>query len=157
MENYLDILEESLIKKSQVLDRVQCISQKQLELLDSAEMSLESYDKYVDEKAECIDALNRLDDGFEVLYQKIAGELQDNRQKYGEQIKRLQKLIAEVTEKSISIQALEARNKSRVEDYFRKEKKSIRTARMTSQAAMNYYQNMNNIKNVQAQFLDKKK
>lgn len=157
MENYLDILEESLIKKSQVLDRVQCISQKQLDLLDSAEMSLESYDKYVDEKSECIDALNRLDDGFEVLYQKIAGELQDNRQKYGEQIKRLQKLIAEVTEKSVSIQALEARNKSRVEDYFRKEKKNIRTARLTSQAALNYYQNMNNIKNVQAQFLDKKK
>ncbi|NLL79963.1 MAG: hypothetical protein GX234_09275 [Clostridiales bacterium] len=157
MKNYLDILEESLHKKSQVLDDIMEATQKQLEMIDSDEMSLEGFDVYVDQKSEYIDELLKLDEGFEILYQNLAEELKGNREKYAQKIALLQKLITEVTEKSVSVQAMEARTKQKVEAYFKKEKHSIQTARKTSQAAMNYYQNMNNMKAVSAQFMDKKK
>ena len=157
MENYLDVLEESLKKKSRLLDELAEISQKQLALIDSEDMTPESYDVYVDEKSERIDALTKLDDGFATLYENIGKQLEQNKDKYRSQIQNLQRLITEVTEKSVSLQALEARNKSKVEAYFAREKQSIRIARQTSKAALNYYQNMNDSKNVQAQFLDKKK
>lgn len=157
MENYLDILENSLRKKESVLDHIQEVNEKQLALFDNGEMSLEAYDAYVDEKSECIDELNRLDEGFEALYKGIAKELEGNRIKYRDHIQRLQVLIKSVTDKSVSIQAMEARNKKRVEEYFKRERRNMQTARKTSQAALNYYQSMNNSKNVEAQFLDKKK
>lgn len=157
MENYLSILEESLQKKRNVLKRIEEINQKQLVLIQSEDMSLESYDAYVDEKDECITALNKLDEGFEILYKNISEELQQNRAKYAEQIKRLQVLIKEVTDLSVSIQAQEARNKDAVTKYFAKQRQGIRSSRLSSKAALGYYQNMNNSQVVEAQFMDKKK
>lgn len=157
MENYLDILENSLRRKSEVLDRIQDINRRQLLLLEEEEMSMEQYDALVDEKSECIDALNKLDDGFEVLYQNIARELEQNRTRYAEQIKRLQALIREVTDKGVEAQAQEARNKEKVVAFFAKQRQQLKHARVSSKAALDYYQNMNNMKNVQAQFMDKKK
>lgn len=157
MENYLNILEESLHKKTEVLKQIVDINQKQLALLQGGEMSLEGYDAYVDQKGLCIEQLGRLDDGFELLYEKIAAQLSNNCAAYADQIKRLQDGIREVTELSMSIQAQETRNKEEVEKYFAGQRREIRGARLTSKAAMDYYQNMNNMKNVESQFMDKKK
>ena len=157
MESYLDILDTSLQKKSELLDRILQICKQQLQLLDGSDMTLAAYDAYVDQKSECIDALAKLDEGFELLYQNIAEELSGNRAKYADKIKHLQQLVQEVTDKSVSVQALEARNKSKVEEYFKKEKKVLQSARQTSKAAFNYYQNMNNRNHVEAQFMDQKK
>ena len=157
MESYLDILENSLQKKAQILDRIQIANQKQLTLLEKNELDLEKYDAYVDEKAECIEALNKLDEGFELLYRNIAEELQKDRAKYAIQISRLQQLIREVTEKSVTIQAQETRNKDKVTAYFSHRKQELKHARVSSRAAFDYYQSMNNLKNVEAQFMDQKK
>lgn len=157
MENYLSILAESLQKKIVVLKQIEGINHKQLTLIQSEDMSLESYDAYVDEKDECITALNKLDEGFELLYQNIAKELQQNRAKYTEQIKQLQALIKEVTDLSVSVQAQEARNKDAVTKYFAQQRQGIRSSRLSSKAALGYYQNMNNSQVVEAQFMDQKK
>ncbi len=157
MENYLSILEESLQKKYAILQTIENINGKQLELIQDLDMSLEAYDAYVDEKDVCIGQLDKLDEGFEGLYEKIAGQLQQNRQKYAEQIRRMQELIRQITEKSVSIQAQEARNKEAVEQFFRGKRQGIRKARLSSKAALDYYQSMNQSKVVDAQFMDKKK
>ncbi len=103
------------------------------------------------------DTWKALDSGFEKLYAKVSEELGSNREQYGAQIKRLQRLVAEVTEQSMSIQAQEARNKKLVEDFFKKEREGICMGRKTSQAALGYYRTMSKTSVVAPQFMDSKK
>ena len=115
-ENYLNVLEESLQKKLKVMEKIQDYNLRQQEIFRSEHVELEKFDEYVAEKGALIDELTALDNGFETLYGKVAEELKENREKYANQIKRLQELVSRVTEESVSIQAQEARNKKLVED-----------------------------------------
>ena len=62
-----------------------------------------------------------------------------------------------MTEKSASIRVIEARNKNEMDLYFGKEKKGIQVQKNAMSVALDYYQNMNKVKNVSPQFLDRKK
>lgn len=154
---YLTILIESLQKKLKVLDEIHGFNEKQYQMFKNNQVSLDDFDRYVDEKGKLIETLSKLDDGFEMIYDKIAEEVIGNKERYASQIKVLQQLIREVTDKSVSIQAQEARNKSAVEQYFRREKQEVGNKKRSSAAAMNYYKNMSNTNVVPPQFMDKKK
>ena len=156
-ENYLTLLEESLQKKLQVMEEIQQYNLKQQELFQSEKADLDGFDEAVEEKGKLIEKLTALDNGFESLYSKVKKELEVDRDKYLDQIKRLQKLVTEVTETSVSIQAQEARNKKLIEEYFRKERDNIRSGRRSSKAAYDYYKNMNRSAVVMPQLMDKKK
>ena len=156
-ENYLTLLEESLKKKLQVMAEIQQYNLRQQELFQSNSADIDKFDDYVEEKGALIDRLSALDSGFEKLYAKVAEQLQGNREQYAVQIKRLQGLVAEVTDTSVQIQAQEARNKKLIEDYFRKEKEGIRMGRKSSQAAIGYYKTMSKTAVMPPQFLDSKK
>lgn len=104
-----------------------------------------------------IGELTKLDEGFELLYDNVKQELVGNRQKYADQIRNLQELITKITESSVSIQAQEARNKALVENCFKRERQNLGQSRKNSQAVYGYYQNMNNLKGAQSQFMDQKK
>lgn len=157
IENYLTILEESLKKKIDVLKRIQEINDIQTDILKKEPADLEAFDQTVDEKDLYIKELTGLDDGFESLYDKIKQELIGNRQKYADQIQRLQELITQITEKSVSIQAQEERNKALVESCIKKERQQLGKSRKNSKAAYGYYQNMNSKNVSQPHFMDQKK
>lgn len=157
INNYLNILEDSLKKKLEVLKQIREVNEVQTEILKGESIDLEAFDQTVDEKDLYIGELTKLDEGFELLYDNVKEELVGNRQKYAEQIRCLQELITQITESSVSIQAQEARNKALVENCFRKERQNLGQSRKNSQAVYGYYQNMNNIKSAQSQFMDKKK
>ena len=157
MDNYLEILEDSLKQKSVILDKIMEYNGKQEALLKQEKMSLEDFDFYMDQKDELIEQLNRLDDGFETLYERIRQQLQENKDAHKEQIGRLQKLITQVTEKSVSIQAQEARNKKLVEEYLSRERQQLGQDRQTSKAAYDYYKSMSNTNVLPPQFMDQKK
>lgn len=157
MDNYLEILEDSLKQKSVILDKITEYNGKQEALLKQEKMSLEDFDFYMEQKDELIEQLGRLDDGFETLYERIRQQLQDNKDAHKEQIGRLQRLITQVTEKSVSIQAQEARNKKLVEEYLIREKQQLGQERQTSKAAYDYYKSMSNSGAVMPQFMDQKK
>lgn len=140
--NYLNILEESLKKKIDVLDKIKEVNQVQEELLKRETLDAERFDQCVDEKDIYIEELNKLDEGFDSLYEKIKQELLQNKDKYAEQIKRLQNLITEITDRSVSIQAKESRNKAQVEQYFAAQRKDLGKVRKSSKAAYGYYKNM---------------
>lgn len=155
-ENYLNILEESLQKKLQVMAKIQDYNLRQQEIFRSDNVELDKFDEYVAEKGALIDELTALDNGFETLYGKVAEELADNRERYAEQIKRLQELVSRVTEESVGIQAQEARNKKLVEDYFRRERNNLNRSRKSSKAAYDYYKSMSQTNVVQPRFMDNK-
>lgn len=155
-ENYLNVLEESLEKKIQILTKIQEFNLRQQEILQAQDVEVEKFDECVDRKGELIEELTELDSGFEALYENLSKELQGNREKYAERIKRLQELVSDVMEQSVSIQAQEARNKKLVEDYFRKERVNIAQNRKNSRAAYDYYKSMSHSNVAPPQFLDSK-
>lgn len=144
MENQLTILEESLEKKLKVLAKIQEYNQLQANAFADGAMKLEDFDRAVEEKGRLIEELKLLDDGFEALYARLAEQLQDYKEQYASQIRRLQQLITQVTELGVSIQAQEMRNKQLVEQFFAKERAGIRQNRKTSKAAYDYYKGLKN-------------
>jgi len=157
MDNYLSILEESLRKKLLILTRIKEFNNKQQQIFQSDQPNVEEFDDFVDKKGALIEALSTLDEGFETLYDNIAEELKEKREEYASQIHTLQQLITQLTEMSMSIQAQEERNRKLVEAYFANERSNIRTGRVSSKVAYDYYKNVNKINNVPPQFMDKKK
>ena len=157
MENYLNVLEESLQKKIKVLNKIQDYNLKQQEIFQSDTVNMDEFDQYVEEKGELIEELNQLDNGFEILYANLSKQLQEDRARYAPQIRTLQELVRQVTDLSVTVQTQEARNKKLIEDYFRKSREEIKQGRRSSKAAYNYYKNMSNTNFVQPQFMDDKK
>ncbi len=157
MENYLQVLEESLDKKLGVLDRIEMLCGRQEQILSEEAVSEEAFDSSIEEKGMLIDELTKLDEGFETLYGHIKEQLAEGKEKYKPQIAALQKKIAEVTEKSLAIRAQEARNQKLAEKYFVKAREDLKKGRKSSKAALDYYRNMNKSQMVSPQFMDKKK
>lgn len=145
MESQLSILQESLVAKRQVLLEIQEYNRKQEEVFTSEEVDMSLFDEAIEEKGRLIERLTRLDDGFETMYQKLARELENNREKYAAQIKVLQGQIKEITDLGVSIQAQEARNKSLIENYFSRERKNMHKSLQNSTKAYNFYKSMSSL------------
>lgn len=156
VSKYMDMLVDCLEKKNQILDNLIVLNKKQTALIQDEEFSLSEFDKCVEEKGILIDNILKLDSGFEGLYNKVGKTVADNPSAYKEQLGRMQKLITEVTEKSVSIQAEEERNKAMIEKRFSREKNRIKSGRSQSKVAMDYYNSMNKLNHVDSQFWDKK-
>ena len=157
MYNYVQILKESLVEKRAILTQLEQKSKEQSSMIASDDFTLEEIDKNMDEKEKLIEKLERLDLGFDNLYEKIKTELVGNKDKYKEQIGTLQKLISQIMEQSASIEAIEARNKKAMEERFNKERKQLQVRKNASDAAYHYYKSANKLSYVNPQFLDQKK
>lgn len=156
MESQLTILSESLDRKLEVLQKIQEYNKRQEEVFSADKVDISQFDAAVEEKQHLIDEVVRLDDGFEILYEKLAKELEGNRQRYAAQIKELQVKVAKVTELSMSVQAQEARNKKLVEHYFARERAGIGQRRKSAKSAFDYYKSMSGAGYVPPQMYDNK-
>ena len=87
MENQLTILSESLDKKLEVLQKIREYNKRQEEIFSAEKVDMSLFDDAVEEKQRLIDEVVRLDEGFEILYEKLAKELEGNRQRYAAQIR----------------------------------------------------------------------
>lgn len=157
MESQLSILSESLDKKLQVLQKITEYNKLQEQSFQNGTAKLEDFDEAVEQKGRLIEEISRLDEGFELLYARLAEELQGNRERYKDQILVLQQKVAQVTELSVAIQAQEQRNKKLVEEFFARERRNIRESRKASKAAYGYYKSMSAASYIQPQIYDNKK
>lgn len=153
----LDMLEESLIKKIEVMKQIEDENEIQRDVLkDSDNVDEAAFDETVEKKGELIDKLNMLDDGFDSLYADIKKDIEDQKDQHKEQILRLQDLIHTIMDKSASIEASEHRNKKLAEQYFTVTREKLASGKKSSSVAFNYYQTMSKYRDVPPQFLDKK-
>lgn len=153
----LDLLEESLVKKAGIMRLIMEENAKQKEILsDPNDVDQMAFDGTLDKKGDYIDQLNALDDGFQSLFDRVKDEVGQEKEKYSEQIKRMQDLIHEITDLSASIEAEEHRNKKLAEEYFSAARLKMNYSRQTSAVAFNYYKTMNNFRDIPPQFMDKK-
>lgn len=157
MESQLQILSESLDRKLEVLREIQEYNQRQEKAFSAETVDMDGFDEAVAEKDRLIEKLSLLDAGFETMYEKLAKELEGNRDKYQIQIKELQEKISKVMEMSVLIQTQEARNKKLVEQFFNRERRNLQQSRKHSAAAYNYYKNLSGANIESSQFLDSKK
>ena len=156
-ETYVDIMIQSLNKKIQVLDRIIELNLIQKETLEDPKAEIEEFDKTVDEKSQLIEQMQQLDSGFEKLYSRVQEELQTNRETYVEQIGIMQSCIRRITDKSMEIQAQEARNHDLMVRKFAYVKETAKNVRTNSKIASQYYKNMMKLNYVDPQFMDNKK
>lgn len=143
MDNtYIAALIDSLNKKIEILNSIHVKDEEQLELTKVNPFPFEAFDKNSDEKGVLIYKLNKLDEGFELVYAKVKDELNSNKAQYASEIKTMQKLISTITDLSTKIQAEEARNKAAMELSFKHEKEKLKSQRSSVNAIKSYTQTM---------------
>ena len=144
MKRCLTILSDSLDKKIEVLKRIQAYNDAQEKAFTEPEPNMDLFDQALDEKEKLIQEIQKLDQGFETLYERVKVELDENRDAYRDQIKELQAKITVITELSNAVQAKEARNKKLIENYFANQRMGIKQSRQRARVAYGYQKNMLN-------------
>lgn len=157
MEQYLQMLSDSLTKKSKLLDELSEKTKEQERLIAESAVDWDAFDQVVEEKGTLIAEVQKLEEGFDALYGRIREGLSENRSKYRQQISGLQQQIMTVTEKSTSLMAMEERNKAQITMKFSQEKDKIKQGRVSTRVATNYYRNMSKINYIDPQLMDRKK
>ncbi len=154
---YIEVLIQSLKKKSRVLDEITAQNQRQKEALEDPNLDPDDFDAIVEDKAKLMDQLEVLDSGFEEVFAHVREELAEHKEEHAEEIRAMQKLIRQITEKSANIQAEETRNQNLMRQKFSAIKKQVREIRASQKVVNQYYRNMMKTNYIDAQFLDNKK
>lgn len=158
--SYVNILIESLVDKSSVLDEIIDEDAVQAKLLKEETPDLDLIQKSQDRIGELASKLDRLNEGFESVYERVRGELRNNKDLYREEIIRMQELITDITGKTVKIEAEQNRNKMSAERAFKDRKESLKGQRQKVQKINIYANQMHSVVpkgQMEATFLDKKK
>lgn len=151
------ILLQSLEKKALLLDRMIEQNGVQEGILKQEELDMDVFDEAVNQQGVYLEELDRLDRGFEAVYDRVREELIEDKECYRTEIARMKELIQQITDKIVTINAGNMRNKVLAENQFKKKRVSIGTGASKNKAARNYYNSMNNLNYVSPQFYDSKK
>lgn len=157
MKRCLNMMIESLEKKLAVLEEIQKANVEQSEILKAEPFNQEAFDKTMDVKGEQIEKLDSLDEGFDQLYQQIREFLPAHKEEFREEIARMQELIRQISEKSVSIQVGEQRNKATLESVVNRENLKLRSMQNKQRVMKSYASNMNRLNFIDPQFMDRKK
>ena len=145
VDDYIQIMIESLTKKSELLDKLirkneaqhDCVAGKSFDEID-----WDGFNLIVVEKQTAIDRILKMDEGFQNLYDRVKEQLNEDRDKYAEQIKEIQRLIEVITGQGVKITTGEERNRKIIEKVFGNRKKEIKRTRNSLRVASSYAQTM---------------
>ena len=145
VDDYIQIMIESLKKKSELLNDIigfnekqhDCVADKKYEEVDWDEFNL-----VIAQKESVIERIVKMDEGFQSLYDRVKEQLNDDKDKYAEQIRQIQKLIETVTGQGVKITTGEERNRKIIEKLFSGRKKEIKRTRNSLKVASSYAQTM---------------
>lgn len=156
-KNYIQILEDSLEKKIDVLRQLQVLCQEQADILQDDASTPEAFEENIDQKGKLIEHLERLDQGFEQLFAKVEQTLEADRDQYADAIRHMQEMIREITQRSTNIQVMERQNSELARKKFAQVRSQAKELRQSRKAVSSYYQNMMQAGTVEPQFMDSKK
>ena len=117
VNRYIQIMIDSLKKKIQILDTLLAYNEEQAEAIKE-DVNPEVFDELVSKKAEQIELIRKLDTGFDAVYQKVKPEITTHPELHRDEIKQMQELIMQLTDRSVKMEASEKRNKLAVEQYL---------------------------------------
>lgn len=155
---YIKVMVDTLGKKEEALKLLTEITKEQELLLRQEKFSMESFEEAMERKRSLIESLNQLDDGFEAFFKRIEVIIQTEKEIYRNELIEAQKIIGRITDMSVKLQAMEARNKEKFAMKLADQRQEIRNIKVSSQTAGKYYQHMaNQHQEGQSYFMDKKK
>lgn len=156
-QNGVEILLQSLLKKRDVLDQLIELGQRQEEMLKQEDLDMDGLNALLEEQGNLVEQLDRLDQGFELVYDRCRDQIMGHKDLYQKEIRAIQECIQEITAKISTINACNMRNKVAAERHFRREKQEISQNVSKTKVARNYYNSMNKLNYVSPQFYDSKK
>ena len=151
------ILLQSLEKKIQLLDKMIQQNSIQEDILKQEELDMDVFDEAINKQGEYLEELDRLDQGFEAVYDRVRDELVQDKNRYRAEIAQMKELIQRITDKIVTVNAGNMRNKVLAENQFNKKRAAIGTGASKNKVARNYYNSMNKLNYVSPQFYDSKK
>lgn len=154
---YIRMMTDILSKKKDHLERILEYTKGQEEILKRDVFAEDEFTALVEKKEGLIKKIEEFDDGFQSVYNRMAEELAENKEKYKEQILELQALITRVTDLGVSLTALEQKNRSNMELSLRDKKNGIKQFKVSKQTADKYYKNMIGMQTGASYFMDQKK
>ncbi|HCJ76980.1 MAG TPA: flagellin biosynthesis protein FlgN [Roseburia sp.] len=155
--SYIEILKQSLTKKLELLDTIMALNVLQKDMLENPDLDPDELDENLNRKADLVEQLSKLDDGFGQIYDRVRTELMENRTAYTEDIAQMKRDITAIMDKSTAIQSQEKRNQVLMQQKFTSVKKQIKEVKKSRQAVNSYYRNMMKMGAPEAAFLDDKK
>ena len=156
-QTYIQLLVDTLVRKHEVLSELMQITEKQQSIINNDSFDEDEFLKTISLKEEQINSLSELDRGFELIYDRSRDELNANRKEYASQITSLKELVTAVTDLSVKLQALEKRNRTKLETLLTNKRKNIKNSRLSNETVTSYYKNMSSKPEAQSYFYDKKK
>ncbi len=140
---YVSVLKNTLIRKHEVLLAfIKVMEDFEKKLNEgNGDMDADSFEDFLSKRDTIIKQINSLDDGFESIYKKVQEEIKSNPVAYKSDIKVMQQYIPKVTELGVKINAIELRNKSRIERLFGMRKNDVKSYKMSQKTVSNYYRN----------------
>lgn len=155
--SYIEILKQSLTKKIELLDTIMALNVLQKDMLENPDLDPDELEENLNRKAELVEQLSKLDDGFSQIYDRVRADLTENRGAYSEDITQMKRDITAIMDKSTAIQSQEKRNQVLMQQKFTSVKKQIKEVKKSRQAVNSYYRNMMKMGTPDATFLDDKK
>ena len=155
--NYLGLMKDSLVKKDKLLSEIIALTKEQGVLLGETEFDDEVFDKLIAKKSILISEINKLDEGFDLTYKRIADKVKENPAFYKEPIEELQNLIRTLVDKGVEVETAERRNQVKFDSQVSKSREKIRSYNLSSSAVTKYYSNMSGNTGESPYFLDQKK
>lgn len=156
-ETYLQMLNESLQQKLVILNKIYELTKKQDQCFGDEDEVIPMMEYCVEAKEPLLEQLSKLDQGFDLVYSKIKGQVSENINKHKTEVEKLQTSISEITSLSVKIQALEQSNKIKFETYLNCKKTEIKQFKVNNKTASNYYKSMTGKHQGESYFIDKKK
>jgi flagellar biosynthesis/type III secretory pathway chaperone len=154
---YMQMLEDSLDKKIDILRQLQVLCEEQTKILQDPNSTPEELDDNMTAKDALITKLDGLDKGFETMFDRIKEEVELHKDSYRDAIKRMQEKITDITARSSHLQVLEKHNKELARQKFSYVRSQIKELRQSERAVSTYYQNMMKVNTAEPQFMDSKK
>ncbi len=158
LNRYLTILEDSLEKKSRALDALSEMCAKQEEAICGDKLDVDTYNEVTELQGNLIEDLNQLDDGFTALFDRVFPAVKSDPHRYADHVRRSQDLIAEISEKTILIEAAERRLQARLDRLAASGRPDNSTSHVApGTAAGRYNATMNGAGGVSSIFVDNKR
>lgn len=154
---YIRMLLDVLSKKEVHLTKLLELTTEQEALLKEEELKEAEFAILVEKKSGNLRKIEEIDSGFQSIYNRVAEEMQENKEAYKEQILELQGLITRVTDLAVRLSALETKNKAALEMKLQGKKQNIRQFKVSKQTASTYYKNMVGMQTGASYFMDQKK
>lgn len=154
---YIRMMLDILGKKESQLTSLLELTTAQEQILKREESDEDEFTDIIAKKREHLRKIEEADNGFQAIYNRIAEELQNNKEEYKAQILEMQGLITRVTDLGVRLSALEEKNKTTLEANLQGKRQNIRKFKVSKQTADKYYKNMIGMQTGASYFMDQKK